>query len=47
MPEKIMTLLIFNASNITIDKISPYQAMQRLNSSFPITELIQKEPLSV
>lgn len=40
-----MTSLIFNASNITIDKIS--SATQGLNAGFPTTELVQKRPLSV
>lgn len=42
-----MTSLIFSASNITIDKVSSYQATKGLNASFPTTELVPKGPLSV
>lgn len=47
IPAKIMASLIFSASNITVDKISSYQATKGLNASFPTTDLVQREPLSV
>lgn len=45
IPAKIITLLIFSVSNITIDKIS--SAKQALNASFPTTDFVQKGPLPV